>query len=204
MDEELVSIKAASETHSVLVSVEKYKPIVRKLLDVFSSLNEHGGKRLVLGVVFVLIYSFFSNFKVSEAYLVTYLIDYKGFSSDQVFQDIFPIWTYSFLIFVIILGPTAELIQYKLCVVLGGISLVTTNLLVILPITYTENNSYLYIMYIDQLSAGFAAAATVIFFSYMFILVPEFYFLKIVFFSFFFFKKPSLTMNRPRSVTQGL
>lgn len=188
MDEELVSIKAASETHSVLVSVEKYKPIVRKLLDVFSSLNEHGGKRLVLGVVFVLIYSFFSNFKVSEAYLVTYLIDYKGFSSDQVFQDIFPIWTYSFLIFVIILGPTAELIQYKLCVVLGGISLVTTNLLVILPITYTENNSYLYIMYIDQLSAGFAAAATVIFFSYMFILVPEFYFLKIVFFFFFFFK----------------
>ena len=136
--------------------------------------------RIACGVTLALFYSFFIVFKPSEAYLVDLLVEVKGFSTEQVYQNIFPMWTYSYFLFTVLLPIVAEVGSYKLCIVLGTIGIWMGCFLLVIPVTYTMHSSYLYIAYIDQWMEGLGSASGVIFSSYIFLLVPEEFFMKIV------------------------
>jgi len=137
-------------------------------------------RSLLWGVSISFFYWFWIVFKPDEAYLVDLLVDVKGFTTEQVYQDIFPMWTYSYFVFIVVLAVLAEIISYKLCIILGSFGIFFGCALLVIPITYTEHSYYLYITYLDQWLEGLGSASGVIFSSYLFVLVPEVFFMKIV------------------------
>merc|ERR1712137_291622 len=140
-------------------------------------------RRFYWGAAISLLYCFLIVFKPNGPYLVDYLVDEKGFSPQQVYQNIFPMWTYSYFAFAILLAVAAEFVSYKACIVLGSVAIWGGCMLLLLPVTYTENASYLYTMYVDQWLEGFGSASSVIFNAYLFALTPERYFLKMTSYS---------------------
>ena len=89
-------------------------------------------------------------------------------------------WTYSYFSFVILLAMLAEFISYKAVIILGSFCMWTGCFILLLPMTYTSNPNYLYFMYFDQWSEGLGSASGVVFTSYLYVLVPEAYFIKVV------------------------
>ena len=140
-------------------------------------LREHP---FMAGAILALLYWFFVIFKPSEAYLVDWLVNEKGFTSKQVYQDIFPMWTYSYFLFAILLALVAEIISYKMCIIIGSVAIWMGCFLLLIPTTYSSHSGYLYVMYLDQWCEGLGSASGVIFTSYLFVLIPEAYFLKAV------------------------
>jgi hypothetical protein len=122
--------------------------------------------------ILILLYSFFLWFLPSEPYFVDYLSEEKGFSSTQIYQNIFPVWTYSYCIFVIILGLLGEISYYKIPVVIGSLGLLMAAVILILPMTYTENSSYYYLILLDEISEGIGSASGCVFLSFIFISFP--------------------------------
>lgn len=110
-------------------------------------------------------YGFFIDFKPSEPFLVPYLIDVKGFSNDTIEQKIFPIWTYAYFVSVVICGLISEALQYKPILVLGSFARVATRLILIF-------GSSLAMMQATQFSFGFACGTEVLFYCYIYYLVP--------------------------------
>ena len=133
----------------------------------------------------VILYSFFLWFLPSEPYLVD-LLEQKGFTTTQIYQDIFPIWTYSYCIFVILFGILGELISYKMCIILGTLGLFIASVILILPITYTEYNYYYYLMIFDEFSEGIGSASSSVFISFIFLSFPTHFYATIVRFSLMF------------------
>eukprot|EP00439_Symbiodinium_sp_Y106_P024868 s1300_g3.t1 len=52
---------------------------------------------------------FFSQFKPTEPFLVDFLVEDKGFSNHEVYQEIFPLFVYSRFPLLIVTGLASEL-----------------------------------------------------------------------------------------------
>lgn len=65
----------------------------------------------------LVLFTFWSQFKPSEPFLVDFLIDMKGLSNAQIFQDIFPLFTYAKLPSLLLIGMLSELwyINHSYC-----------------------------------------------------------------------------------------
>jgi len=111
-------------------------------------------------------YGFFIDFKPSEPFLVPYLINTKGFTNAQVEHDIFPIWTYAYFIAVVICGLLSEVFQYKPILILGSFARLATRLILIF-------GTSLLLMQATQLTFGLACGTEVLFYSYIYYLVPN-------------------------------
>ena len=71
------------------------------------------------------LFGYLMYFKPAQPFLVDFLEDTKNFTPTQVYSDIFPIWTYAQLLFMIIFGVLAEFtkIGYLPIVIFGAICL---------------------------------------------------------------------------------
>jgi hypothetical protein len=134
-----------------------------------------GGTETMLSrsmLVVVICYSFGTTFKPSEPYLVTWMTDAQGFSTEQVYDNIFPWWTYSYFLALIIESVAAEVIGYRVVVVGGAACMVLASTILMLPIHYPEQQYYLPLMQFDQVAVGPAYASVVVFFSLVLALSP--------------------------------
>lgn len=129
-----------------------------------SNLRVERNSLLYLSLIFFW-YGFFIDFKPSEPFLVPYLIQTKGFTNDQIEQDIFPIWTYAYFVSVVICGLISEVLQYKPVLVLGSLARVATRLILIF-------GTSMLMMQATQFTFGFACGSEVLFYSYIYYLVP--------------------------------
>lgn len=132
---------------------------------------------IVVAVV-ALVYSFGATFKPSEPYLVTWLTDTQGFTTRQVYDDIFPWWTYSYLAALLVLSVLAEsrAVGHRCVVVFGGGCMVVASLLLMLPLPFPEHPLYLHLMQLDELAVGTAFASASVFYSYLLLLArPQYY-----------------------------
>mmetsp|Transcript_14078 Transcript_14078/g.12047 ORF Transcript_14078/g.12047 Transcript_14078/m.12047 type:complete len:102 (-) Transcript_14078:456-761(-) len=66
-------------------------------------------------------YIFLLEFKVPEPHLPVYLNQVKGFTMDQINNEIFPVWTYSALVIIFASGFIAEFLGYRAVLILGGV-----------------------------------------------------------------------------------
>ncbi|KAK4036389.1 hypothetical protein OUZ56_028448 [Daphnia magna] len=72
-------------------------------------------------------FGFLKEFRPSEPFVTEFLVGpWKNFTVQQVMQDIYPVWTYSYLVLLFIVFIVTDLLLYKPVVVFEGISLVIT------------------------------------------------------------------------------
>ncbi|NWI63446.1 S19A2 protein, partial [Todus mexicanus] len=72
-------------------------------------------------------YGFFCNVRPSEPFLTRYLLGpHKNLSETQVFNEIYPVWTYSYLALLFPVFLATDYLRYKPVVLLQGLSLIIT------------------------------------------------------------------------------
>ncbi|XP_074672869.1 thiamine transporter 1 [Strix aluco] len=72
-------------------------------------------------------YGFFCSVRPSEPFLTRYLLGpHKNLSETQVFNEIYPVWTYSYLALLFPVFLATDYLRYKPVVLLQGLSLIVT------------------------------------------------------------------------------
>ena len=76
---------------------------------------------------------FLNNFKPSEPFLTQYLIEPKwvNITLDQAYQDVYPVWTYSYLAVLVLVFLLTDYVKYKPMIVFQGLAFVATWLLLV-------------------------------------------------------------------------
>ncbi|NXA40703.1 S19A2 protein, partial [Eudromia elegans] len=72
-------------------------------------------------------YGFFCSVRPSEPFLTRYLLEpHKNLTQSQVFNEIYPVWTYSYLVLLFPVFLATDYLRYKPVVLLQGLSLIVT------------------------------------------------------------------------------
>ncbi|XP_029415383.1 thiamine transporter 1 isoform X2 [Nannospalax galili] len=72
-------------------------------------------------------YGFFANLRPSEPFLTPYLLGWdKNLTEREVFNEIYPVWTYSYLVLLFPVFLATDYLRYKPVVLLQGLSLIVT------------------------------------------------------------------------------
>ncbi|MEJ1270273.1 solute carrier family 19 (thiamine transporter) member 2 [Cricetulus griseus] len=72
-------------------------------------------------------YGFFANLRPSEPFLTPYLLGPdKNLTQRQVFNEIYPVWTYSYLVLLFPVFLATDYLRYKPVILLQGLSLIVT------------------------------------------------------------------------------
>uniref|UniRef100_A0A8D0GG34 Thiamine transporter 1 n=1 Tax=Sphenodon punctatus TaxID=8508 RepID=A0A8D0GG34_SPHPU len=73
------------------------------------------------------LYGFFANLRPSEPFLTPYLLGPdKNLTETQVFNEIYPVWTYSYLVLLFPVFLATDYLRYKPVILLQGLSLIVT------------------------------------------------------------------------------
>uniref|UniRef100_A0A4W3HXY9 Solute carrier family 19 member 3b n=1 Tax=Callorhinchus milii TaxID=7868 RepID=A0A4W3HXY9_CALMI len=119
------------------------------------------------------VYGFFSMMKPAEPYLTLYLVaPSKNFTVYQVANQMFPVWTYSFLVLLIPVLLTTDYFRYKPIIVLQGFSLVINYVLLLFA---KSMSAMLYL----QVNNGLVSATEVGYFSYIYSVVSPTHYRKV-------------------------
>eukprot|EP01029_Cantina_marsupialis_P009861 TRINITY_DN2274_c0_g1_i1.p1 TRINITY_DN2274_c0_g1~~TRINITY_DN2274_c0_g1_i1.p1 ORF type:complete len:379 (-),score=88.64 TRINITY_DN2274_c0_g1_i1:719-1855(-) len=109
------------------------------------------------------LYIFFLSFKPSEPHLTRYL-EAKGFVKEEINNQIYPWWTYSYLPLLLIIGLFAESLRYTPVIIVGSLGRLVARVLLI----YGES---LFTMQVVEVAYAFGSVAEVIFYAYIYHLV---------------------------------
>ncbi|XP_051042104.1 thiamine transporter 1 isoform X2 [Phodopus roborovskii] len=72
-------------------------------------------------------YGFFANLRPSEPFLTPYLLGQdKNLTQREVFNEIYPVWTYSYLVLLFPVFLATDYLRYKPVILLQGLSLIVT------------------------------------------------------------------------------
>lgn len=72
-------------------------------------------------------YGFFSSLRPSEPFLTAFLLGPdKNLSQTQVFNEIYPVWTYSYLVLLLPVFLLTDYLRYKPVILLQGLALIVT------------------------------------------------------------------------------
>ena len=121
-------------------------------------------------------YGFFKEFLPSEPYLTAFLDNEtnasKQFAFDDVNNEIYPWWPYSYLVAVFVLFLFTDVLRYKPIVLIEFLSQIVTRVLLIWGTSLLE-------MKLMQVTYGIATAAEIAYYSYIYILVSPVHFRKV-------------------------
>lgn len=84
----------------------------------------HIGPTLTLGLLCA--YGFFKEVKPSEPYLTQYLIGPKNLTEDQVYYEVYPVWSYSYFGLLVPVFLLTDFVRYKPMIVTEGLAYVIT------------------------------------------------------------------------------
>ncbi|KAL6116308.1 slc19a3 [Pungitius sinensis] len=112
------------------------------------------------------LYGFFANCRVAEPFLTPYLIGpNKNISGEVVTNYLFPIWTYSYLAFLVPVFLLTDLLRHKPLIVVQGFFLVTNYVLLCFA-------PGLPAMVVLQVNYAVVASTEVAYFSYIYTVIP--------------------------------
>ncbi|XP_053166908.1 thiamine transporter 1 isoform X2 [Hemicordylus capensis] len=81
----------------------------------------------VLPTAVLCTYGFFSSLRPSEPFLTPYLLGPdKNLSETQIFNEIYPVWTYSYLVLLFPVFLLTDYLRYKPVILIQGLSLIVT------------------------------------------------------------------------------
>ncbi|XP_068960695.1 thiamine transporter 2 [Petaurus breviceps papuanus] len=111
------------------------------------------------------IYGFFSMMKPSEPFIVPYLIGPdKNLTLSQVSNEMFPVWTYSYLVLLFPVFVLTDYLRYKPIIILQGVSFLITWLMLLF-------SQGLVAMQILEFFYGMVTATEVAYYSYIYSVV---------------------------------
>jgi hypothetical protein len=143
--------------------------------------NQDSGFPVYKGLL-LCIYAFLVVFKPSEPFLVLFFVNEKNVTKTQViyhiiainpiiiiqvYEDIFPIWTYSYFLCLL-----TEYIGYKFSILLG----ILGNIITIIILLLTND---FFLLQLEQVTIGMASASFIILSSFLYNAVPSIYYQKI-------------------------
>ena len=83
---------------------------------------------------------------LTEPFLTQYLIEPKwvNITLDQAYQDVYPVWTYSYLAVLVVVFLLTDYVKYTPMIVFEGLALVATWLLLVFAsgVRYMQVNFY--------------------------------------------------------------
>jgi len=107
-------------------------------------------------------YGFLKEIRPSEPYLTEYLVgNHTGVTEDQVYHDVYPVWTYSYLAILILVFLVTDLVKYKPVIILEGFSYILTWILLLWGHGLTQ-------MQLMQVSYGVATSTEIAYFTYIY------------------------------------
>ena len=83
--------------------------------------------RFVTGLL--CLYGFLKELRPSEPFLTEYLINpewYPNITLEQAYNDVYPVWTYSYLCLLVVVFLVTDLARYKVVIVVEGFAYVAT------------------------------------------------------------------------------
>ena len=118
-------------------------------------------------------YGFFKEMKPSEPFLTPYLNStFKHLTLEELSSEVYPIWTYSYLLVLFIVFLITDALRYKPLIIVEGLAYLTTRVLLI------WGNGVLAMQFM-QVAYGFATGTEVAYYSYIYALVPTEHFQKV-------------------------
>ncbi|XP_050014334.1 thiamine transporter 1 isoform X1 [Alexandromys fortis] len=110
-------------------------------------------------------YGFFANLRPSEPFLTPYLLGPdKNLTQREVFNEIYPVWTYSYLVLLFPVFLATDYLRYKPVILLQGFSLIVTWFMLL----YAQG--LLAIQFLEFFY-GIATAAEIAYYSYIYSVV---------------------------------
>jgi len=109
------------------------------------------------------IFGFLKDFKPSEPFLTQYLIEPQtvNITLDEAYQDVYPVWTYSYLAVLIVVFLLTDYVKYKPMIIFEGLAFVSTWLLLVF-------GSGVPLMQLMQFFYGIATSTEVAYYSYIY------------------------------------
>ena len=119
-------------------------------------------------------YGFFKQMKPSEPFLNPYLTDptYKNFTNKETDGQIYPFWTYSYMIALVFVLLFTDFLLYRPVILMEAIAYLMTRILLIW-------GSSLVSMQFMQVAYGIATATEVAYYSYVYSVVSETHYKKV-------------------------
>ncbi|KAI1705472.1 reduced folate carrier domain-containing protein [Ditylenchus destructor] len=119
-------------------------------------------------VALICIYGVLKKFRPGIPFLTPYLesVDYKNFTNEQLYGEIYPYWTYSNLISQLPLFFLTDLLRYKPVIVLEAVSLCATWAVLVFGIS-VKHMQFMQILY------GISTSADVAYQSYLYAVVDK-------------------------------
>nr|XP_040037538.1 thiamine transporter 1 [Gasterosteus aculeatus aculeatus] len=120
--------------------------------------------------VLLCVYGFFSNLRPSEPFLTAYLLGPdKNLTESQVVNEVYPVWTYSYLVLLFPIFLATDFLRYKPVLVLQATSLVVTYVMLL-------KVQGVLAMQLLEFFFGLATASEVAYYSYIYSVVePKHY-----------------------------
>ncbi|XP_075763086.1 thiamine transporter 1 isoform X2 [Pelodiscus sinensis] len=85
------------------------------------------GRYWALPTALLCLYGFFASLRPSEPFLTRFLLGPdKNLTESQVFNEIYPVWTYSYLVLLFPVFLATDYLRYKPVILLQGLSLIVT------------------------------------------------------------------------------
>lgn len=129
-----------------------------------------GGGGWLVPTCLLCTYGFFANLRPSEPFVTPYLLGPdKNLTERQVFNEIYPVWTYSYLALLFPVFLATDYLRYKPVIVLQGLSLIITWFMLL----YAQGTLALQFL---EFFYGMATATEVAYYSYIYSMVkPSMY-----------------------------
>ena len=132
--------------------------------------RRHRERKWIYATVVLCCYGFFKEFKPSEPFLTPYLTDSnlthggKNFSTDDINELVYPIWTYSYGVSVFCALLLTDVLRYKPVILIECVSYLATRLLLIWGTSILD-------MQLMQVVYGVATATEIAYYSYIYVAV---------------------------------
>ncbi|XP_072428011.1 thiamine transporter 2-like isoform X1 [Chiloscyllium punctatum] len=118
-------------------------------------------------------FGFFSMMRPSEPFLTPYLVGpVKNLTAEQVTNEMFPVWTYSYLVMLFPVFVVTDYLRYKPIIVLQGLSYITTWIMLLFA-------QGILAMQFLEFFFGTASAAEVAYYAYIYSVVSSEHYQKV-------------------------
>ena len=118
-------------------------------------------------------YGFFKELKPSEPFLTPYLNStYKHLTLEELSSEVYPIWTYSYLVVLFVVFLVADALRYKPLIITEGLAYLATRVLLIWAHGVLS-------MQFMQIAYGVATGTEIAYYSYIYALVPTEHYQKV-------------------------
>ncbi|VBB31359.1 unnamed protein product [Acanthocheilonema viteae] len=120
--------------------------------------------------ILICAYGIVKEFRPATPFLTPYLVSsFKNFTDVELYSEIYPFWTYSYLLFLVPIFFLTDILRYKPIIVLEALSLCGTWALLLWGKTVCH-------MQIMQIIFGISSAAEIAYYSYLYAVVNQKYY----------------------------